>query len=598
MLSALSGEIKKKNWPLIAAETSRPKFRAIFGEDARFHLTRARALYAQGNLPEVFSSLESAINCPCVDSELAKVIYENLVQLITYHEYKRPVTSPILNARGPIILTMTTCKRYELFERTIVSLTSCADVQHIGSAIIVDDGSSEEDLIKMDKLMKKYFDEFQIITKHPDLRGHANSLNIIRSKLADANIPYFFHLEDDFEFLFRYPLIRKSIEVLESKETLGQCLFNNGYKESVNDDLTPWGARAQTPSGTTYYNHIFQPGINPCSYWNHFSLRPGIFRGGLWALVGPFITGDCSFEKDYSTRYVDFFTTAYLPYIYCEHIGRKTSERFCPEKQNAYSLNAAPQFGHYQWRPFLVHLERRRDRLSKLEIPSSLDHVQTFPAVDGSLLEPCAELTYLFRDNWRDLRSGVVGCALSHIKLWMKLVSEIHKTQVYFIFEDDVQFDSDFSHKWGAEWCAINDTFEPWDVVFIGNCRRAPAAAKRGWFTPKSSQEALEYSRGGTHAYVIKYTGALKLITYISQNGMVNAIDTVMQRCIDLGLRVHYCDPELATTSEVPGADTSDIGAQQEDLYNPDVDYSKVTWETCCAWINSIPPQIGASKVD
>ena len=51
-----------------------------------------------------------------------------------------------------VTLTMTTCKRYDLFEKTINSILNCFDLEQIDFWICVDDNSSEEDRNKMKEL--------------------------------------------------------------------------------------------------------------------------------------------------------------------------------------------------------------------------------------------------------------------------------------------------------------------------------------------------------------------------------------------------------------------------------------------------------------
>ena len=59
-------------------------------------------------------------------------------------------------------------------------------------------------------------------------------------------------------------------------------------------------------------------------------------------------------------------------------------------------------------------------------------------AVDGSLLKPTEELAELFRGNDFGSRRGFVGCALTHMNLWKRLMDD-KEHDFYLIIEDDVE---------------------------------------------------------------------------------------------------------------------------------------------------------------
>ena len=104
-------------------------------------------------------------------------------------------------------LTITTCKRIDLFEKTIISFTKeCKDYDLIDIIIHYDDSSSLEDRNKMFSLLNRLFPETLIVSK----RFNTNSFNTNRRHLKIMkkwkedikffNIDYVFHLEDDWFF--------------------------------------------------------------------------------------------------------------------------------------------------------------------------------------------------------------------------------------------------------------------------------------------------------------------------------------------------------------------------------------------------------------
>jgi hypothetical protein len=79
-----------------------------------------------------------------------------------------------------IVLTMTTCKRLDLFTQTMRSiLNTWLDIHLVDEFIIVDDNSSQEDI----QAMRREFKFARIIQKTPEQRGHRQSMNIIYSEL-------------------------------------------------------------------------------------------------------------------------------------------------------------------------------------------------------------------------------------------------------------------------------------------------------------------------------------------------------------------------------------------------------------------------------
>ena len=137
-----------------------------------------------------------------------------------------------------LTLALTTSKRLELFENTINSLVNQLDGWSFERIIIVDDGSSQDDLIRMRELVPeaiiiskpeylKFFDKY---SSHFFLRGHAQSMNII-TDMVDSS--FLFYLEDDWEATedFTPQNILHSLFLLSSMRDVGgttaQILFND-----------------------------------------------------------------------------------------------------------------------------------------------------------------------------------------------------------------------------------------------------------------------------------------------------------------------------------------------------------------------------------
>lgn len=96
----------------------------------------------------------------------------------------------------------------------------------------------------------------------------------------------------------------------------------------------------------------------------------------------------------------------------------------------------------------VVNLERRKDRKEKvikeLENANILNY-QIFNAVDGYNIPPTKEIFDLFKGNDFSYQRGVIGCALSHYKIWEELVASDKDWAI--VFEDDIKFYPNFKEN-------------------------------------------------------------------------------------------------------------------------------------------------------
>lgn len=498
----------------------------------------------------------------------------NIPHIINSIEYPDPrlISQIKFNKQAIPLITfsITTCKRYDLFERTMNSfLNHCEDIDLIVHWICVDDNSTKEDRIKM----KKNYPFFDFVWKTAEQKGHAQSMNIIMQKVST---PYVFHIEDDWQFFSNTPYITQCLEVLNENETFGQCLVNKNYAETFEDICILGGQFQKTNNGLRYYIHEHEPngeafaqkygnGVN-CAYWAHYSLRPGLNRISVWKDVGEFNPEATHFEMDFAYRYMNKgYRTTFLDAISCTHIGRLTSEK---NRDNAYTLNNESQFGRElqnddasvqvveedEYQCIIINLENRQDRMKAMETEikkrkeedGEFFNVRRFSAVDGNKLQPTRQLEQVFNPNDYNYRRGMIGCALSHITLWIELIS---KTGVFIILEDDVKFAPYFTMKLKHVFDQLEGT--NWDIIFLGHHLYDRYKTLDSYHPDKlttvekwSVDRSLTESVGGTTGYVVNRNGALKMLAFIQRHGMTNGIDTMMQKMCD-DLDVYYCKPHL-----------------------------------------------------
>jgi GR25 family glycosyltransferase involved in LPS biosynthesis len=478
--------------------------------------------------------------------------------------YNRKVVDEILNRQinniNIITFTITTCKRYDLFERTMNSfLENCTDIHLIDRWFCVDDNSSIEDREKM----KHNYPFFDFYFKDISEKGHVKSMNIIREYITT---PFIFHMEDDWEFFSKQNYISMCLDVLMQSHNIGQCLINKNYSELQTDKIIG-GLKHTTQKGLTYFIHehccsdydykLFYTkhgsGSN-CAYWKHFSFRPSLLKRVVYDNIGEFNSQAPHFEKEYSERYFKHgYVSCFLEDIYCNHIGKLTSETN-NDKPNAYALNNEIQFSSNptleskqcnkpNFDTFVVNLDRRPDRYNtfKKNTQSVFLNYKRFSAVDGKTLQSTPDLQYLFRGNDYNMRRGIVGCALSHLQLFHNLANSTK--DAYCVFEDDAVFTQNFQQKFD---CLYNSLPENWDIVFLGHTERY--TQQNNGLVKRNAYQALYFSYGGTFGYLISRKGAMKMIEFINRTGMTNAIDTMMQKSADI-LDVYYTEPRLVFSS-------------------------------------------------
>jgi GR25 family glycosyltransferase involved in LPS biosynthesis len=476
-----------------------------------------------------------------------------------YIFYNKDVILKILNRQKRpfdiITFSITTCKRLSLFIETINSfLNCCEDIEKIDRWILVDDNSSEEDK----KYMINRYPFFEFIFKNKEKKGHTHSMNIILSKIKS---PYLFHMEDDWKFFEKRKYITECLSVLSENEKYGQCLINKNYSELSTDNIVG-GFSKITKNNTKYILHeycensaqydIFNKKYNNkpnCAYWSHFSFRPSLLRTSIFKTIGNFKKVP-HFEREYSYRYFKSgFLSTFLNDIYCIHIGRLTSEINNYEKKlNAYDLNDEIQFleKNIDFKTFIINLDRRRDRWDSISKKLQDINIIRYPAIDGSKLKNSEQLQRIFDNNDYNMRKGMVGCALSHIKLYIDLYNS--NDNIYCIMEDDIKLSSRFREKLIYLYSKLPDN---WDICYLGchlwkqykneeflNQEKFPIPEK--WNKKKS----FTYSLGGTSGYLISKTGAKKLLDYINFSGMTKCIDTIQQLQCD-NMNIYYSKPHI-----------------------------------------------------
>jgi GR25 family glycosyltransferase involved in LPS biosynthesis len=111
----------------------------------------------------------------------------------------------------------------------------------------------------------------------------------------------------------------------------------------------------------------------------------------------------------------------------------------------------------------LINLDRSSERLRAFRSWNSfLPDVERFSAIDGRALDRQALISQGVLDPRVTYTDGAIGCALSHIALWQRVVSE---GVVTTIVEDDAVFNRHFAMRSAA---VLGSLPAEWDCVLWG----------------------------------------------------------------------------------------------------------------------------------
>ena len=469
-----------------------------------------------------------------------KMLYQRVKVKLTEYSFL-----PKMPKRGKVqvMLSMTTCKRYELFEQTINSILSqWSDVDRIGYWFCVDDNSTAKDR----KVMQTRYPFFDYYFKGSSEKGHIASMNIIWNKVNQLKPVYWIHLEDDFLFFDKMDYITKAIEglTLMKDQRVKQVLFNRGYGETIDD----YRIKSFTPvkDNGDFCLHDYRPGGETypyanCHYWPNYSFRPSLLDVEAVLSIGNYDCVDKFFEIEYANEWTQAgFKSAFFNKLTCLHTGRLTSERHNPDtaSKNAYDLNGVdefngrilPQKGEL---PFIkvVNLERRPDRRQQMTDrfhEAEIANYEFYRAVDGASLTVTEEMFNLFNGNDFGNRKGVIGCAMTHLNLWRQLLQD-KDHDFYLIMEDDVTLGPGFKGRVKT----LEQEMQDKELIMLGyhmyNSERAlneKEYSNDG--VPVVQKLSLKSYVGGTFCYSINKNGAQRLLTYIEKNGIKHGIDYLM----------------------------------------------------------------------
>ena len=211
---------------------------------------------------------------------------------------------------------------------------------------------------------------------------------------------------------------------------------------------------------------------------------------------------------------------------------------------------------------YVINLDRRSDRLKNFiaHHPSLKGALRRISAFDGKKLKLTPSLTRMFKTNDFFWKKAVMGCALSHMRVWANLVSEPSEIQSYLILEDDARLDPKWIDAWRLAYPHLPDG---WDCVYLGGIlppnragfintleRVGPGLARVALNQHFGQPNPTRYFHFCAYSYVLSRTGAAKILeSILDHDGYWTSADHMICNPVDK-LNLYVLDPMVAGASQ------------------------------------------------
>jgi len=254
----------------------------------------------------------------------------------------------MINKISKYSISITTSKRFDLFERTIKSFCNfCDDLHLIENIFHYDDSSSEDDREKMSDLLSLNFPKSNLIEKKfspdefPDGKRHCNIMSDWVYAVSTKS-KYVFHLEDDWEFNDNFRISDLS-DLIESDPSIAYVGVSQEMRDFPKDFIIErrdkfwkWYYDESRPLFDNLFldTKIMEKSTSPgywCNYinWPYFGFRPGLWDAEKLVGFEIMCNTDLPFEVDFAKRLSEKYVSYCADKSFCDHIGEISS----------YSLN-------------------------------------------------------------------------------------------------------------------------------------------------------------------------------------------------------------------------------------------------------------------
>jgi len=175
---------------------------------------------------------------------------------------------------------------------------------------------------------------------------------------------------------------------------------------------------------------------------------------------------------------------------------------------------------------YYINLNKSKDRNMHMKRQFKLHNLNTyhrFNGINGKLYKPSKyEKSILIAPQFKN-KNGIVGCALSHYKLWQQLIKK--KTDIALICEDDIEFVDDFNLK--LQNLITQMKKEKYDIIVLHNNRKR--------YKYDNISRIIHYNRlywfgGGLTSYIINKKALNLLLQEVKRKGIYREADWFVYR--------------------------------------------------------------------
>jgi GR25 family glycosyltransferase involved in LPS biosynthesis len=203
----------------------------------------------------------------------------------------------------------------------------------------------------------------------------------------------------------------------------------------------------------------------------------------------------------------------------------------------------------------LKRCDRKKSMIEQLD-KYNINNYTFIEAVDGYNIELDAKIIRLFSGNYFNNRKGVIGCALSHLNIWISLL--LSDDMYCIVFEDDIDINLLYNNPKEEIDKAIKylETNNNIDLLLLGYHMKSEYEHER-YINNTHDMGQFDKTKyvGGTFAYIITKKCAKKLVDYIMINGIKNPIDDMMILTVP-DICIHYIQPHLVLSDWVKTNDS------------------------------------------
>lgn len=247
---------------------------------------------------------------------------------------------------------------------------------------------------------------------------------------------------------------------------------------------------------------------------------------------------------------------------------------------------------------FLINLDTRPDRLEKLmnAEPYLKNIITRVPGVNGKTLKMNDFIFKLFDKNQFQWKKSVIGCNLSHITTWSKILSSTGK--YFLVLEDDVRFVKGWRNTWKK--CAEHIPADA-DILYLGgvlppNKKVLPECSENvndywckikpnTYFSPTPST-LFHFC---AYSYILTKQGAQKIMDYLTNSDLKSyTISDHLLGSPHVGLNKYFTNPLLSYCFQEE--DPVYLNSQFNDLHRQDTFDSDIWNNTECFTPEELAP--------